>query len=607
MSTNSKKIKTDNRTVGIALSGGGHRATLFGLGALLYLADSGCNKDVTTIASVSGGSLTNAYLSLMDKPFSDVSGEGFDENAAILARSIAGHRGWWFITWILYVSFFALWLPLPANWEIHLTWDARLLAFAVLVLLWAVFIGPRSGGSLWSWWGMWLYVGILLPSFVAVVAVWWLPLEWGWCLLILVAWFIAASQRNVIAGLAFGHSICALKPSTGETHERTRPATPLEDINRKIQHVFCATEMHAGTHAYFSQDFVYSRGFGVGRPEGLPLRTVVQASANFPGGFPLRVLRTSRFKFELPEAIAKTSKWMILSDGGVFDNMADAWHMDSLDRFDRLHRQYSKIEKMEFDKWEKKIIAEFGAEEFRRMYPKPSVYVPDFQDGFYKKYGDLLNRIIKFNQIPDQLIVINGAAPFLWQTMRRVWFPVVGELPSFVKVTNVMYNNSTSARARELRIRFREQKPAGAVVAIGEHPHLSGGTMRNLDDAFKSQNISRDQKLRGYCVSKYLSRASPFKDLEAKHMSSWEISSRSTNVPTTLNPLGMTQTTHLLYHGYLQAMTSLYVMLDYPLMHPLPRLKDFVPLARGLKRAIRPKPISDNLEEQLRQKLGRKK
>ena len=48
--------------VGVALSGGGHRAALFGLGVLLYLADSGRNRSVTSVASVSGGSLTNGYL-----------------------------------------------------------------------------------------------------------------------------------------------------------------------------------------------------------------------------------------------------------------------------------------------------------------------------------------------------------------------------------------------------------------------------------------------------------------------------------------------------------------------------------------------------------------
>ena len=48
--------------VGVALSGAGHRSALFALGALLYLADAGKHREVTTGSSVSGGSLTNGYL-----------------------------------------------------------------------------------------------------------------------------------------------------------------------------------------------------------------------------------------------------------------------------------------------------------------------------------------------------------------------------------------------------------------------------------------------------------------------------------------------------------------------------------------------------------------
>ena len=46
----------------VALSGGGHRATLFGLGALLALSDTCANECVTSIASVSGGSLANGAI-----------------------------------------------------------------------------------------------------------------------------------------------------------------------------------------------------------------------------------------------------------------------------------------------------------------------------------------------------------------------------------------------------------------------------------------------------------------------------------------------------------------------------------------------------------------
>ena len=52
----------DMPRVAVAISGGGHRAALFGLGALLYLADCGKSREVESIASVSGGSLANGYV-----------------------------------------------------------------------------------------------------------------------------------------------------------------------------------------------------------------------------------------------------------------------------------------------------------------------------------------------------------------------------------------------------------------------------------------------------------------------------------------------------------------------------------------------------------------
>jgi hypothetical protein len=39
---------------------GGHRATIWGLGVLLYLVDAGKHREVEVLSSVSGGSILNA-------------------------------------------------------------------------------------------------------------------------------------------------------------------------------------------------------------------------------------------------------------------------------------------------------------------------------------------------------------------------------------------------------------------------------------------------------------------------------------------------------------------------------------------------------------------
>src|SRR4030095_2560754 len=77
------------KSLAVSLSGGGHRATLFVLGALMYLVDAKCNAQVTSIASVSGGSLTNGFVGQAVN-FRDTNDKEFRERVASpLATQIA--------------------------------------------------------------------------------------------------------------------------------------------------------------------------------------------------------------------------------------------------------------------------------------------------------------------------------------------------------------------------------------------------------------------------------------------------------------------------------------------------------------------------------------
>ena len=57
----------EERNLGLGLSGGGYRATLFNLGALIRLNEFGMMKKFKRITSVSGGSITNGYLAMQWK------------------------------------------------------------------------------------------------------------------------------------------------------------------------------------------------------------------------------------------------------------------------------------------------------------------------------------------------------------------------------------------------------------------------------------------------------------------------------------------------------------------------------------------------------------
>jgi pimeloyl-ACP methyl ester carboxylesterase len=70
--------------------------------------------------------------------------------------------------------------------------------------------------------------------------------------------------------------------------KRMMKAKPKDQV--ATRHVYCATEVHSSRHAYFSHDLLYVPFAGVASPVGLKLSTVVQASANFPGGFGMRFL-----------------------------------------------------------------------------------------------------------------------------------------------------------------------------------------------------------------------------------------------------------------------------------------------------------------------------
>ena len=57
-----KKAAEENHKIGLALSGGGFRATLYAVGSLIRLNETGLLKDIDTITSVSGGAIAAGYL-----------------------------------------------------------------------------------------------------------------------------------------------------------------------------------------------------------------------------------------------------------------------------------------------------------------------------------------------------------------------------------------------------------------------------------------------------------------------------------------------------------------------------------------------------------------
>src|SRR6476620_8256519 len=75
------------KKIGLALSGGGFRATLYHLGLVRFLRDADLLKQVTHITSVSGGSIMAAHLVLNWDHYTG-SAKEFDQAAAQLLAFI---------------------------------------------------------------------------------------------------------------------------------------------------------------------------------------------------------------------------------------------------------------------------------------------------------------------------------------------------------------------------------------------------------------------------------------------------------------------------------------------------------------------------------------
>ncbi|MEN8144220.1 MAG: hypothetical protein ABFS14_04650 [Gemmatimonadota bacterium] len=342
-------------SIAVTLSGGGYRASLFGLGVFLYLSDIQKYAEVTSISSVSGGSVTNAYIAQLG----DTNGKNLSLWGTVghLVRTIA-HQTLW---------------STPRTW-----------AYLGSLLITILAIGYLCFWFLpWTWW-------IRLLAFLALL------LPWGWLL----------RQRGAVAGRAFGAKLYS--PSG-------RP-TLLEDIAHDRDHVICATHLNAGEHFFFSGRFVYSYRFGWGVPGGLPLHTAVQASAAFPGGFPPRWLRTKRFGFPRdPDRRGSVARLVALTDGGVYDNMADQWP----DRVEERARQRPDLKLM----------------------------------------------------VPDQLVVVNASRGLAWSPVRSLRIPFFGEFLALLRDVDVMYDNASSLRMQSLVERFKTAgRIEGALITIEQSP-----------------------------------------------------------------------------------------------------------------------------------------
>jgi Patatin-like phospholipase len=292
------RSKSMERTIGVSLSGGGLRAAAFGLGALIYLKDSGLHRRVSSIASVSGGSLTNAFVGYRSA-FRSGDASKFEDEIRPLAQYLS-YGG---------VSFERM---------LRMLLRFFLGGCAVLILATILFIA--------GWFGLitieetlqWYYflAGFLMG--VAYVSVIFAPL---WFFRTLNSLYALNLHRNLFESVNVGKrdGLNEILKSLISIPQLPKDAVLLEDLSVDADHILCATDLSTASHFLMAPRFLWSSKYGTSSPCRLPVATAVLASAAFPGVFAPVRLRVSDFLFAKEKMLG--IKTITLADGGIHDNL----------------------------------------------------------------------------------------------------------------------------------------------------------------------------------------------------------------------------------------------------------------------------------------------
>jgi predicted acylesterase/phospholipase RssA len=435
--------------VAVALSGGGHRAALFGLGALLYLVDAGKGPEIGCVSSVSGGSMTNGWVAL-HTDLRTTTGAQLREDVRPLVRACS---------------------TTGTIWSAPLT-VAYLVAIVAVAGVATFLCFPLDG----AW-----------PFLVWAVA------------LLVIGWL--AQHRGWVAERAFDRAL----------YHGAR----LDEIRSGVDHVICSADLQTAEAVFFSGRFLHSFRLGWGRPGDVRLARAVQSSAALPGAFHPRRLPTAALGFERPEAVRR----MLLTDGGVYDNMATEWPV--------------------------RLAARVG----EGAAPSPPPHVC------------------------DELIVVNSSAAQGVRPRRSVDVPLLGELTELLAVKDVLYDQTTAVRRRWLNLRFQLAGErdctlpgvaplAGTTVQIDRSPlALPRQFHRGRDDVARRARAAIDH-------------------LGVVAEAEWEQdAAASRSVKTALSKIPPQTTARLLRHAYALTMANAHVLLGYEL-RPIPSLAELEELTR---------------------------
>lgn len=292
----------------MSLGGGGYRAAAFSLGVMLYLADAKLLDCVRAVASVSGGSITNAFSAWMIfARRKDGTAVDYWNEAAPLLRILSNddllHWRGGALKRVSPPSLLALFFATRASAPLRKAYLAATTAFVVPLFVHREYmrINENAGRRLQN---QLTRFGPTSPRRFAPITV-----------------FGRALYLLVFRGA--GHAKAALAEGGSKRDRDDRPL--LENINCAFRPIFCCTDVASGKPFYMSNRFIsvpiydaskvdfVARG---GKPKRMPISRAVIASAGFPGGFQPTVVHSSK----VGVGAGAPSEYRLL-DGGLYDNL----------------------------------------------------------------------------------------------------------------------------------------------------------------------------------------------------------------------------------------------------------------------------------------------
>jgi predicted acylesterase/phospholipase RssA len=423
-------------TLEVALSGGGLRASAYALGALLYIVHSGLNVKVKNISSVSGGSITNAFVACECDFSRPVDFSAFLKVVSPLVRKIAFSgllQRWQSWVWGILVGIVALALlvcllvlayTFVGSWLTVrgllgppglVTYSPLVLALAFILLLvlpLLLFLPSwltDNGGQSWAW-GIAVANVALLGALTLLVFAFFE--SWG-------AVLVANSPCVLAAALVLLLGLPLILNFRSWPIDRWMETILAADVTfgdlsqRPVDHVFCATDLSYGEPLFFSTaegGRLFSLLFGRADVPRVPIVKAVRASAAFPPAIPpisIDVATTWVSGWDLQTIKGRARLW--LTDGGAFNNFGTEWHEV---RRELLFVEYLFFERCKSEDQSKKLLTRHR-----------------------ERYGQVQ-------------LVVDASQPVYGKRMGRLGFPIIGFVAYVIRTMNVMYSSTLAGRSR---------------------------------------------------------------------------------------------------------------------------------------------------------------